>query len=700
MIDVVQTTSRVQRLRGRMFRSEHIHHRVKCPDDWSVTDMDCSLPERKAHALKRVCEEMPIVIEPEELIVGSRAMILDNDESVWGPILPKHYRDEADGELRTHSRATTHDVPGFQKVIGYGIGELAEMSRRRLEGEADQAKQEFLKSFILACEAISTYCRRYARRAVELAGETDDPQRQKELATIADVCEHVATERPRHLHDALQLYWFTWLVSIYELGCLVSVGRFDQIVEPFWPEDPAEQNRAQELLDCFLVKCNDQNDLWKGASLVNNTLMLSGLKPDGADGTNAVTWAVLDGVGRLNLADPQPAVRLHKGSPPELVRRVGQLWRNGIAQISVFNDDVFAEAMTKLGFPAVDARDYAIDACQDVNIAGKSVFYLAASIPMCVHLLETLNSAPDDADWETFYGAYKEKLAKEIEAALVRHAYNVVTYVGDPCPFLSVTMDDCIETGLDVANGGLRYRDKGAFMGEPVCAINSLAAVRKVIYEDGVATLGELRDACEANFEGYEELRGKLQEAPKWGNDDDDVDLIGKDIVEFACHEINRHRMEDGSRFLAGVHQAHHVAVGSGLKATPDGRRDGDPLAPTMAAAGGTERRGPTAVMRSATKIDPMCIQWNFSLTMTFDPTSLAGETGLDNFAALIRTYIAMRGPQLQVNCVDGDTLRAAQADPEAYSDLVVRVWGFCDRFITLAPEYQEEIISRTAHCL
>ncbi|MHC4067396.1 MAG: pyruvate formate lyase family protein, partial [Planctomycetota bacterium] len=523
MIDVAATTSRVQRLRDRMFRSEHARHRVVRPDGWSVTDMDCSLPERKAHALKCVCEAMPVVIEPEELIVGSRAMILGPPDGPSGGILPKHYRDEADGEIRTHSRATTHDVPGFQKVIRYGIGELAEMSRKRLEGETDQAKQEFLKSFILACEAITTYARRYAQRAAELAGETDDPQRREELETIAEVCEHVATGRPRHLHDALQLYWFTWLVSIYELGCLVSVGRFDQIVEPFWPEDPAAQDAAQELLDCFLVKCNDQNDLWKGASLVNNTMMLSGLRPDGTDGTNAVTWAVLDGVGRLNMADPQPAVRLHKNSPVELVRRVAQLWRDGIAQISVFNDDVFAEAMTQLGLPAEDARDYAIDACQDVNIAGKSVFYLAASIPMTTYLSETLKDTPGDADWEAFYGAYKARLAEEIKIALVRHAYNVVTYMGDPCPFLSVTMDDCIETGLDVANGGLRYRDKGAFMGEPVCAINSLAAVRKVIYDDGAATLGDLRDACEANFEGYEELRGKLQDAPKWGNDDDAV---------------------------------------------------------------------------------------------------------------------------------------------------------------------------------
>ncbi|MHC4985056.1 MAG: pyruvate formate lyase family protein [Planctomycetota bacterium] len=694
---MTELTTRVRGLRERMVAGEHLRHRVAPPEDWAVGNMSASMAERRAESLRMLCEKMPVAIEPDELIVGMRTIARpDPRENTW-PVLPEFYRDEEEKSIY-HFRSSTHNVPGYAKVFAHGFGGLAQMSRDRLAEETDEGKCNALRSFIMACETVGLMSRRYADLATEMA-ETAEGQRRKDLLAIADVCGHVATGRPRHLHDALQLYWWTWQLTTLEVGCLVTLGRFDQVVEPHWPTDSREHQRARELLDCFVIKCNDQDDLWKEHSLVNNTLMLSGLKPDGSDGTNAVTWAVLDSVRRLKLPDPQPAVRLHADSPPELVRTVCELWREGLSQISVYNDDTFVPAMAELGFPVEDARDYAVDACQDVNIFGKSDFYTAGSVPMAQTLLAAMESAGDIDSWDAFYAHFKQCLAAAIAKRLSDYMSNL-HLPGGSCPLLSVAMDDCIETGLDASDGGLRYRDKGVFLGEPVCTINSLAAIRDVVYDKKLATLAEVRDACEADFEGAETLREHLKAAPKWGNDDDAVDLIGRDLVAFGCREVNSHRLPDGSRLLAGVHQAHHVAVGAGLPATPDGRHEGDRLSPTMAPAIGTETKGPTAVMRSATKIDTLLCQWNYSLTMTFDPVAIAGEDGLAKFMALVKTFLAMGGPQLQINCVNPEMLRAAQADPDAHRDLVVRVWGFCDRFVALLPEYQQEIIDRTAHRL
>jgi pyruvate-formate lyase len=695
----IQTTERIERLRQRMNDGEHLRHRVTAPDDWSVSEIDASVPERRAAALKAVLE-MPVAIEPDELIVGMRTIVGPDDETgqrSWTIPSPTYYRGE---EWKGFSGGVaTHNVPGFNNVIDCGLGGLADRARARLADEADEFKREHLRSFVTALEAVSGFCRRYSDLADQMAADEADPVRRGELLTVAEVCRHVANERPRNLHEAIQLYWFTWLGVVMEVGALVSFGRLDQVLEPFWPTDPAEQGFAQELIDCLVVKCNDQNDLWRTHSLVNNALMLGGLKRDGTDGVNAVTWAVLDSVERLKMPDPQPAVRFHKDGPPELLNESCRMWRDGYSQISAWNDDVFVPAMVGMGFDAADARDYAIDACQDVNIFGKSQFYMAGSISLAGEMLETLNDGTDHATWEDFLADYEGHLAKTTHDRLTGYVREHQK-PGDPTPFLSTTLDDCIERGLGGADGGLRFGDKGVFLGEPVCAINSLSAIKHVVYDTKAATLAEVRAACDADFEGCEDLRRKLLDAPKWGNDDDAVDLIGRDVVAFVSREINKYRIDENRRFLAGTHQAHHVMVGNGMPATPDGRHKGNALSPSMAPANGTEQNGPTAVIKSATKLDHSLTQWNFSLTINFDPSGMTGESGLSKFTALIQTFLAMQGPQLQVNCVSADTLRAAQKDPGAYQDLVVRIWGFCDRFVDLLPEYQEELIQRTKHAL
>jgi len=696
------TTTRVEGLRERMNRYEHAGQRISRPSDWSVAGMDCSLAERRAHALHMACERMPIDIGPDELVVGLRTLLPpeEGNGSVWSTPLPDFIRDKAELESIDLGRSTSHNVPGFGKLIDRGLGELADRCRKNMAVQTDMVRREYLSSFAIACDAAGLLLERYAALAGELAEQTDDPERCSELAKIGDVCNHLVTGAPRDLHEALQLYWTSWSLIVLEVGCLVSMGRIDQVLMPFWPDDPAEQEHAQELIDCFIVKCNDQNELWKGISLINNQVMLSGLTRDGDDGTNEVTWAVLSALDRLNMPDPQPAVRLHDDSPAELVDEVCRLWRAGRSQISVYNDDVFVPSLQGAGIGVSDARDYSIDACQDVMIDGKSDFYLAGSLGMADLLMEGIKLASADCDWEGFLEIYRKLVADAAENVCRQYSERLRTKPGLPCPLLSVSMDDCIETGLDLANGGLAIRDKGVMLAQPVVMINSLAALRKVVFEEGSATLAEVCMGCEANWEGYEALQHKLREAPKWGNDDDAADLPGVEMFRFAAEEIWKHRMPDGSRFLSGIHQAHHVAAGHGMGATPDGRNSGQPMSPTLAPANGTEKNGPTAVMKSVTKIDPQIIQWNSSLTMLFDPGSLRGDVGLKKFGFLLRTWLKLRGPQLQINVVSSDMLREAKKDPDQFQDLIVRVWGFCDRFVSLQEIYQDELIERTRHGL
>ncbi|MEW6750549.1 MAG: pyruvate formate lyase family protein [Candidatus Latescibacterota bacterium] len=694
------TTPRVARLRTRMDRDEHGAQRVPRPADWSVAGLECSLAERRAWALHLACQRMPIAIGPEEVIVGTRTLLPPEgvQGSLWQTPLPAFFRDEAERQSVDAGRSASHNVPGFGKVLRHGLGGLAARARAGLGAHPEPRQQEYLRSFAIACEAAGVLLRRHAELAEELAAQTEDAPWRTELRRIVEVCAHVATGPPRDLQEALQLYWTTWSLIVLEVGCLVSMGRIDQVLAPYWPTAAGEQEHAQELIDCFVVKCNDQNALWSGTSLINNQPVLSGRARTGVDGTNPVTWAVLSAVERLNMPDPQPAVRLHDESPASLVEQVCRLWLGGRAQIAVYNDEVFVPALQGAGIGPADARDYAVDACQDVTIEGKSDFYLAGQVPLANLLLEALGAAPEGCDWDTFLGVYRRLVAAEVEGVCRRYGEGLRGRPGLPCPLLSVTLDDCLETGLDMADGGLAIRDKGVMLAQPVVMINSLAALRQVVFEDGTATLEEVCRGCAADWAGHEHLRRRLLAAPKWGNDDDAADLPGVEVLRFAAAQIQQHRQPDGSRFLSGIHQAHHVAVGSGLGATPDGRHAGQALSPTLAPANGTERGGPTAVMRSVAKIDPAVVQWNASLTLVFSPAGLRGEAGSGKFAALLRAFLRLRGPQLQVNVVSRETLRAAQVDPDQYRDLIVRVWGFSDRFVSLRPEYQEELIQRTQH--
>jgi len=692
--------SRINRLREKMLNAEHARHRILLPDDLSTAHLNCSIPERKAHALKVVLERMPVFIQDEALIVGSRTvfgakhpgqteiMNPSSDVSLWA--YPRYLTEQEKSMVTVmpEGRSKGHYVAGYRKVLELGFDGIIKQTRQRLENEPSTEKRNFLNAVCIAYEGASLLSMRYANLASEMVKKAFG-RRKSELERIAKVCAHIATKPPRDFHEALQLFWFTHVVLMAENQSLMSFGRFDQYMERFYNNCPSAE--AQELLECLFIKLNDQADIKQGEGYYgSDNLMLSGIRPDGSDATNRLTYACLDALDRLRLPNPQFNIRLHKNSPKQLVARVCDLARQGLGQLAFYNDDAIIPSLVSAGFPVEDARDYALDACQDILIQGKSDFYLGGEVELTPLLLKVLEEIDEQATFTQLIEAYKEKIARTVKNSAERYVQSLSLPVVSPLPFLSATLDDCIAKGLDVTQGGLKYRDKGMFVMSPVNAVNSLAAIKKVVFDDGVASLAEVKNACKNNFEDCERLRKRLLAAPKWGNDDDYVDLLGKEIMEFACREILKHQIDSEARFLSGIHQPHQVSVGLRIGATPDGRKAGEPFPVTLSPTNGTDHKGPTAVIKSVTKINPILLQWNSALMLHFHPSAVTGKEGLKKFESLLRTFHSLGGTQFQT----------AQREPEKYRHLVIRVWGFSAYFVDLSKEYQEEIIERTAHGL
>jgi pyruvate-formate lyase len=700
---------RIDILREKMLKSEHGKYRILMPSDWSVSSLDCSIKERKAHAQKLMLEQMPIFIEDNELIVGSRTVyaprhhnqteINDTKTDVSVFVYPQYLNDEEKEKYGTSGGGSKgHYVAGYRKILESGFGGIINQARNRKENETSQEKRDYLNAICIAYEGASILVNRYSDLAFDMA-QKHTGTRKTELEKIAEVCRNIAHQPPKDLYEALQLFWFTHVALMVENQCLMSFGRFDQYMDGFYSKYPSDE--AQELLECAFIKLNDQADIKQGEGFYgSDNLMLSGLKSDGNDATNNLTYACLDVLDHLRLVNPQVNIRLHKDSPSELIERISDLARQGCGQLSFYNDDAIVPSLVNVGFPAEDAREYVLDACQDIIIEGNSDFYIGGSISLTPLLLNVLDEINDDAGFNQFLENYKQKIAKSVHDSANGYINSLNTPLISPLPFLSATLEDCIGNASDVTKYGLKYRDKGMFVMSPVNAVNSLAGIKKVVFDDKFASLSDVKKACKSNFEGYETLRQKLLSAPKWGNDDDYVDLLGKDIFEFSCREILKHNIDSEARFLSGIHQPHHVITGAGIGATPDGRKAGEPIPVTLSPSNGTERRGPTAIMKSVTKIDPMMCQWNSALTLNFHPTAVAGEEGLKKFEMLLRTFFAMGGIQLQTNILNVEILRVAQHEPEMYRDLVIRVWGFSAYFVELSRQYQDEVIFRTAHAI
>jgi formate C-acetyltransferase len=590
------------------------------------------------------------------------------------------------------------------------------------------AKQEELKAMLICADALICFGRRHAEKAKELASTESNPERKAELERIAEICSHVPAQAPRDFWEALQYYWFVHLAVTTEVNPWDSFnpGRLDQHLYPFYKKGIEDgtltAEKAKELLQCFWVKFNNQPAPPKGGVTAAESgtytdfaqINSGGLKEDGSDGVNDVTYLVLDVVEEMRLVQPSSSIQVSKKNPDRFVRRAARVIRTGIGQPSVFNTDVIIQEFIRMGKSVADARNGGSSGCVEVGAFGKESYILTGylNIPKVLEL--TLNNGVDPrtgkqvglstgdplqfGSYEQLFGAFSRQLNHLIDIKM--RGNNIIerlyaTYM--PVPFLSILIDDCIAKGRDYHDGGARYNTnyiQGVGLGT---ISDALAAIKYHVFDRKTLSMEKLLAALRANFEGHEEIHHTLlQRTPKYGNDDDYADDVMRSVFELYFQGIDgRPNTKGGHYHINLLPTTVHVYFGSVMGATPDGRKAGLPLSEGISPVQGADHNGPTAVLKSAAKMDHIRTGGTL-LNMKFNPQVLEGDDALDKLTQLIRTYFRLDGHHIQFNVVDAATLREAQKHPQQNRDLIVRVAGYSDYFVDLGASLQEEIIART----
>jgi len=591
-------------------------------------------------------------------------------------------------------------------------------------------RREQLVAMDIACDALILFAERHAALAMKLAAETADPLRRSELERIAAVCRHVPAQAPRDLHEALQYYWFCHLGVITELNGwdAFNPGHLDQHLLPFYrkglADGTATPESARELLECFFVKFNNHPAPPKVGVTAEESgtytdfanINVGGLLADGSDGSNEVSHLLLDIVDEMHLLQPSSNVQVSRKTPDVLLKHALRVVRKGYGFPSLFNADVVVEEQLRQGKTLEDARAGGCSGCVEVGAFGKEAYILTGyfNLPKVLELALHDGVDPRTGDrlgpstgdpaslvtFEDLFHAFERQLRHLIDVKIRGNQIIERLYAAEmPAPFLSVLTDDCIANGRDYNAGGARYNNTFIQAVGIGTITDSLAAIRRLVFEEQKLALPDLVAALDADFAGNEPLRARLvNRMPKYGNDDDAADDVMVRVFETAFRLIDgRPTVKGGTYRLEMLPTTCHVYFGSVCGATPDGRNATLPLSEGISPVQGADRRGPTAVFRSAAKMDHVKTGGTL-LNMKFSPAILAGEEGIDRLAHLVRSYFRADGHHVQFNVVSADTLRKAKADPEAHRGLIVRVAGYSDYFCDLSEALQDEIITRTEH--
>lgn len=713
---------------------------------------------RRARALYAVFDEMPIFLRPGELIVGQRAARLGaravypefhlngltQDETppeVWdywqGRTLGHQVKGAHPQRLRAAEREMAagystgtasgfgHAIVDYQKALTVGFdGILAEAQARLAFCPADDAEgRAFLEGVVLAIRGILRWAERYAQLAEERAAAEVDPARATELRRIAANCRRVPAQPPRDFWEALQSFWFVHLaMHIEQYGWSISAGRLDQYLWPTYRDSLAsgalsEAQCWELLLNLWLKFMENVGTRLKATTFQN--LTLGGADLNGDDQSNALSHLCLDATVALRFNQPALSVRWHPRIAPAFWRHVHETIAEGMGLPALFNDEVIVAALTAHGVPREDAVGYGIVGCVEACVPGKMQGVTAGGHINVAKALElalnegrslltdeqigAVTPAPETfTGFDDLWAAYVEQV--EYLAGLDILA-TILAGEGQKrwghCPLMSSLLDDCLAARRDLVWGGTRYNLPGIAIYGPSNVYDGLMAVKTCVCDEDRASWADLRRALQADYQGYEPLRQMLaHSAARFGNDAAAVDELANRVNAVHSEFCGQHVDSRNGRYTCGVWPVEgHVHAGVWTGATPDGRHAGAPLVDGVGACQGADRHGPTALLRSVAKLNNVR-DWPAGNTFNikFDPRSVREEGGVERMAALASTFMALGGQELQVNVVDVDTLRAAQEQPEAYSDLIVRVAGFSAYFTQLSRATQDEIISRTAH--
>lgn len=591
-------------------------------------------------------------------------------------------------------------------------------------------KQEELKAMMICADAIIRLAERYSEKAREMAEAETEPRRKEELLEIARVTSRVPAHAPQTFREALQAYWFVHIGVITELNTWDSFnpGRLDQHLYPFYKKEmdsgAITYEFAKELLQCFWIKFNNQPAPPKvGVTLQESgtytdfaNINVGGLKPDGSDGVNEVSYLLLDVIDEMKLLQPSSNIQLSKKSPEQFLKRACEIIKKGWGQPSVFNADAVVEELLRQGKAIEDARCGGTSGCVETGAFGKESYILTGYFNLVKVLEITLNNGTDpatdrkigietgDALQFASFGELMEAFRKQLHYFIdikVR-GNNVIEKLYAlymPSPFLSIIVSDCIKKGRDYNAGGARYNTtyiQGVGIGT---ITDSLSAIKYHVFDKKTLTMEKLLFTLKNNFAGCRDIQQLLlNKTPRYGNDDEYADEIMVDVFNAYYSEVNgRMNMKGGYYRIDMLPTTCHVYFGSVIGATPDGRTAGTPLSEGISPVQGADREGPTAVVKSAARMDHLKTGGTL-LNLKFTPQLLQSSEGIARLASLIRSYFKLDGHHIQFNVIDRQTLLDAQKKPEEYRNLIVRVAGYSDYFCNLNTALQNEIIERTEH--
>ena len=746
-------TERVADLRGRVRDAmEQPPVGWDCPARIDDRYMSEPLPVRKARAIALKLSQMPTDLWDGQLLAVS--MTLEEPrvhaERGFPDYTTETERDEGRKRGVSIHSIFGHIVPDYPKLLSkglLGIRTEAEAQRQNVQNDEENA---FLDSVIIAVEAVMDYATRLAERCEVEADAESNEQRQGELRQMAANLRQSPSGPAQTFWQALQSVWLLHAIFHSTMNGN-AMGRLDQYVWPYLQSDleagRIDPEEAAELVDCFCLKFNERAktteeqspearepemiDLsrrtrhYTSSQLGTNrdrldatnhwlqNIIVGGLTPDEEDGTNPLTFLLLESYRRNQMTNPLLTVRVNRRSPEELIRYVCDVLKDGGGMPAIFNDECLVPALEGVGIPRPDALDYTNDGCWEVIIPGRTDFrFQRHSMMLCLEWalnrgrsrLDGTQQGPDTGDPRAFksFDDVWQAFLTQMDTMVGRTVRRVVESIDDrniiaPVPLLSALIDGAIDSRQDMTAGGAKFRTFGMLAESAAHTIDSLTAIKMVIFENGEASMSNLCDALDANFEGYAALRTKMLAAPKYGNDNEDADTVGREFIDAFTAMVARHAESHQGviKFPCGVGTfSWYIGIGEGLGTSPDGRLSRQPVSSNFSPALGRDMEGIPSAILSYSKMQGN-LPAGGPLDLRLARRLVEGDEGTTRMASLIRTFVDVGGSMMTLTVADTEELRAAQREPEKYKSLRVRMGGWCAYFTMLSQEQQEHHIRR-----
>lgn len=654
----------------------------------------------------------------------------------WQAMVPKEAQKfnhiiSTSGGFCENGHHFAHVAVDYEKVITIGIKGIKEevnneLSNLNLSNIEDLDKFHFLNSVNITFDAVINFAKRYEDLTRTMAQKESDVDRKAELEKIADICKWVPANPARNFNEALQSIWFIYIVLMNEgWGAGMSLGRCDQYLYPLYKKDIEEgiitKEEAHELLALVLIKMNGvialASEIVSGFMAgfpIMQGITVGGVTKDGKDAVNELSYALLEAEKVVGLSAEDLVIRVCKKNPDAFLIKACEVAKYLKGKLKFVSDETTIQAMLTNGIPIECARDYISTGCHNPTVPAVSHDIGGVSFNLAMMVELALNNGasritgdqigPKTGDaknfksYEEVLDAYKKQVEALIPTNFLYKNVDLQLFAQVPVPFQSGLFKNCIKKGTDIYNGGTApyFTHTIGLVGSPNIG-DSLAAIKKVVFDDKKITMSQLIDALDKNFEGAEDIQYMLKSAPKFGNNDDYVDLITKDILIHACDFMRVHRSFKGIKSTAAaITMTANIPLGYAVGALPDGRKSGEPLAEGgISPYQGRNVCGPTATMMSVAKLDQVKLSNGSILNMRFSPSAVKDEAKMKKFATLIRTFCEMGGNLVQFNFIDNETLKDAQKNPESYKDLLVRVATYSAYFVELSPELQNDIINR-----